>query len=102
MGRTAYTEPQCLYRRAIPLLPLWAVRPVHSISVCTRVHFIVTNMLLIAGTEELTEGWLYLPGSKFIRLAYFSVLEHQKHKRRYKVVTNVYTQHFCAGSSCDE
>ena len=25
--------------RAIPLLPLWAVRPVQSLSVCTRVHF---------------------------------------------------------------
>jgi len=28
MGRTACTEPQCLYSTAIPLLPLWAVRPV--------------------------------------------------------------------------
>jgi hypothetical protein len=26
------------YSRAIPLLPLWAVRPVQSLSVCTRVH----------------------------------------------------------------
>ena len=26
--------------RAIPLLPLWAVRPVQSLSACTRVHFI--------------------------------------------------------------
>ena len=25
--------------RAIPLLPLWAVRPVRSLSACTRVHF---------------------------------------------------------------
>jgi len=74
MGRTACTEPQCLYKgalyftvelylyspyglcdlyrasvpvqgctllysRAIPLLPLWAVRPVQSLSACTRVHF---------------------------------------------------------------
>jgi hypothetical protein len=36
MGRTACTEPQCLYSRAIPLLPLWAVRPVQSLSACTR------------------------------------------------------------------
>ena len=28
MGRTACTEFQCLYSTAIPLLPLWAVRPV--------------------------------------------------------------------------
>jgi len=25
--------------RAIPLHPLWAVRPVHRLSACTRVHF---------------------------------------------------------------
>ena len=32
MDRTACTEPQCLYSIAIPLLTLWAVRPVHSLS----------------------------------------------------------------------
>ena len=31
-GRTACTEPQCLYSTAIPLLPLWAVRPIQSLS----------------------------------------------------------------------
>jgi hypothetical protein len=35
MGRTACTEPQCLYSRAIALLPLWAVRPVQNLSACT-------------------------------------------------------------------
>jgi len=25
--------------RAIPVLPLWAVRPVQSLNACTRVHF---------------------------------------------------------------
>jgi len=35
MGRTACTEPQCLYSTAIPLLPLWAVRPVQNLSACT-------------------------------------------------------------------
>jgi len=35
MGCTACTEPQCLYSVAIPLLPLWAVRPVQSFSDCT-------------------------------------------------------------------
>jgi len=35
MGRTVCTEPQCLYNRAIPLLPLWAVRSVQSLSACT-------------------------------------------------------------------
>ena len=32
--------------RAIPLLPLWAVRPVHSLSVSTRVTFILLVLLL--------------------------------------------------------
>ena len=35
MGRTACTEPQCLYSTAIPLLPLWAVRTVQNLSACT-------------------------------------------------------------------
>ena len=35
MGRTACTEHQCLYSRAKPLLPLWAVLPVQSLSACT-------------------------------------------------------------------
>jgi hypothetical protein len=35
MVRTACIEPQCLYSRAIPLLPLLAVRPVQSLSACT-------------------------------------------------------------------
>ena len=35
MDRTACTEPQCLYSTAITLLPLWAVRPVQSLSACT-------------------------------------------------------------------
>ena len=36
---TACTEPQCLYSTAIPLLPLWAVRPVQSLGACTRFYF---------------------------------------------------------------
>ena len=73
VGRTACTEPQCLYNGAlylylylyspygpyglyrasvpvqrcivhlpIPLLPLWALRPVQSLSACTTVHFTFT------------------------------------------------------------
>ena len=43
MGHRACTEPQCLYSTAIPLLPLWAVWPVQSLSACTRVHFTLVN-----------------------------------------------------------
>jgi hypothetical protein len=56
----------------------------------------------LGGTEEVTEGWLYRPGSKVTKLAYRSVLQRQKYEKRYKVATSVYTQHFCAGRSCDE
>jgi len=31
--------------RAIPLLPLWAVRPVQSLSACTRVHYLFPNQV---------------------------------------------------------
>jgi hypothetical protein len=43
MGRTACTEPQCLYSTAILLLRLWAVRPVQSRSACMRLHFLYCN-----------------------------------------------------------
>jgi len=39
MGPKVCTEQQCLYSRAIPHLPLWALRSVQSSSACTRVHF---------------------------------------------------------------
>jgi len=35
MDRMACTEPQCLYSRVIPLLPLLAVWPVQNLSACT-------------------------------------------------------------------
>jgi len=35
MGRTACTDPQCLYSTTIPLLPLCAVQPVQTLSACT-------------------------------------------------------------------
>jgi len=67
MGRTACTEPQCLYKgdlyfylwswksRATPLLPLWAVQPVQSLSACTKVTFIFTF------GHEIVELYLYSP-----------------------------------------
>jgi hypothetical protein len=41
--------------RAIPLLPIWAVRPVQSLSACTRVHFTFTF------GHERVELYLYSP-----------------------------------------
>jgi len=37
--------PWSLMGRAIPLLPLWAVRPVQKLSACTRVHFTISQCL---------------------------------------------------------
>ena len=52
--------------RAIPLLPLWAVRPVHSLSACTRVHFFFyfTSVLPLSVTSHpwsILTPFLYLP-----------------------------------------
>jgi hypothetical protein len=51
MGRTACTAPQCLYSRAIPLLPLWAVRPVQNLSACTVELYLDPPMGRTACTE---------------------------------------------------
>ena len=49
--------------RAIPLLPLWAVRPVQSLSACSRVRFTLLQCLF-KGARYLTsvsvQGALYL------------------------------------------
>jgi hypothetical protein len=37
--------------RAIPLLPLWAVRPVQNLSSCTRVHFTFTFIYIYTSHE---------------------------------------------------
>jgi len=98
VGRTACTEPQCLYKGSlylclylyspygpyslyrasvpeqrctlplpIPLLPLWAVQPVQSLSVCTRLHFTFTytstppvGRTACTGPQCLHKGALYL------------------------------------------
>ena len=51
MGRTACTEPQCLYSTAIPLLSLWAIRPVHSLSACTVQLYLYSPMRHTACTQ---------------------------------------------------
>ena len=56
MDRTACTEPQCLYSTAIPLLPLWTVRPVQSLSACTRAHFTFTSCHETCSVQLATSG----------------------------------------------
>ena len=60
-GRGVTLTPQSLLvpwswkSRAISLLPLWAIRPVQSLSACTRVHFTFTF------GHERVELYLYSP-----------------------------------------
>jgi len=51
MGRTACTEPQCLYSTAITLLPLWAIQPVQSLCACTVQLYLYSPMGRTACTE---------------------------------------------------
>jgi len=37
--------PMSRKSRAIPLLPLWAVQPVHSLSACKKVHFTLLYLM---------------------------------------------------------
>jgi len=39
--------------RAIPLLPLWAVRPIQSLSACTRVHFTSYPFVVLISSTNL-------------------------------------------------
>jgi len=39
LHRTSVTVERCTLLLPIPLLPLWTVRPVQSLSACTTVHF---------------------------------------------------------------
>jgi len=45
--------------RTIPLLPLWAIRPVQSLSACTRVHFTLPYNLML-NSDGLTVTTKYL------------------------------------------
>jgi hypothetical protein len=67
MGRTDCTEPQCLYSTAVPLLPLWAVRPVQSLSACTRVHFTLPYL-----NNERIELFRYYVQSKLDKVSLYA------------------------------
>jgi hypothetical protein len=62
VGRTACTQPQRLYSRAKPLLPLWAVRPVQSLNASTVELYLYPPMGRTACTKPqcLYKGALYL------------------------------------------
>ena len=55
--------------RAIPLLPLWAVRPVQSLSACTRVHFYLRLRVAWPSWARLGSAPYFLPLSQNRQLA---------------------------------
>jgi len=61
MGRTACTEPQCMYSTAIPPLPLWAVRPVQSLRACTVQIYLYFPQCLYSTAIPLLPLWAVRP-----------------------------------------
>jgi len=43
--------------RAIPLLPLWTVRPVQSLSACTMVHFTLPLLYGFLRGRKVGKHW---------------------------------------------
>jgi hypothetical protein len=76
--------------RAIPLLPLWAVRSVQSLSACTRVYFTFTftsvwNVLQITLKAHRICWWL---------LGYWRIVHHCMHACIHKHArTHIHTQY---------
>ena len=55
----------------VPLLPLWAVRPVQSLSACTRVHFTFTFDLCAESViDSYVSVWRYLWATYFWRTCF--------------------------------
>jgi len=46
--------------RTIPVLPVWAVQPVQSLSACTRVHFTFTYLFMSHIVEGAFSQWYWL------------------------------------------
>jgi hypothetical protein len=80
MGRTACSEPQCLYSRAIPLLSLWAVRPVQSLSACTLELYLYSPYGpygLFRASVPVRVHFTFLP-CKYINVCSSYVYRHRK------------------------
>jgi len=60
MGRKTCTETQCLYCMAIPLLPLWAVRPLESLSACTVYLYLYSPLWAVQPLQSLSACTVYL------------------------------------------
>ena len=85
--------------RAIPLLPLWAVRPAQSLSACTRVHF--TGRTACTEPQCLYRGELYLFYSLRKIQGGSNMTGTDLYKRTHKSVSVIFvspcTFHMCTG-----
>ena len=57
--------------RAIPLIPLWALRPVQSLSACTRAHFTFTftftcDAWALLGAKFQSPAFVFLRNAPFV------------------------------------
>ena len=74
--------------RAIPLLPLWAVQPVQSLSACTRVHFTLlychTHFLCANTTFRCRKWTIYKWVMKCMLLVHVFLGNHSQHSKHNK------------------
>jgi len=127
VGRTACTEPQCLYKgalyltvelylyspygpyslyrasvfvqgctlpysRAIPLLPLWAVQPVQSLSACTRVTFTLQYSYTSTppmGRTACTEPQCLYKGALYLYLYLLNTALFYRNSRQHHVTNKI-------------
>jgi len=65
---------RCTLTLPIPLLPLWAVRPVQSLSACTTVHFTFTyTSTPPIGRTDCTEPQCLYKGALYLYLYLYSL-----------------------------
>jgi hypothetical protein len=63
--------PWSLKSRAIPLLPLWSVRPVQSLSACTRVHFFFLTKMEHSLPTDINLFWFSRPAGQLAAYVVF-------------------------------
>jgi hypothetical protein len=72
--------------RPIPLLPLWAVRPVQSFSACTKVHFTFTLPSVTLSWQSISVA---VYNEKHLMYIYFFTLEYSMWSYKGKASSNI-------------
>ena len=83
--------PQSRKSRAIPLLPLWAVQPVQSLSACTRVHFTFTyTSTPPVGCTDCAEPQCLYKGALYLHLYLYPPMDCTEPQCLYKCALYLY------------